>query len=136
MSTARIAPLSSLLSTLLVGACNLTPAGLGEERARLDQAGQGFASPYAERALPVLPAALTRAGKPLAKLHQGPAVISVAEFIRRVPADVMVEITTLDPRTGEPATAHIAAALRRGLHVVTANKGPVAFARRRRGRPG
>jgi homoserine dehydrogenase len=76
-------------------------------------------------------AALTRAGKPLAKLHQGPAVISVAEFIRRVPADVMVEITTLDPRTGEPATAHIAAALRRGLHVVTANKGPVAFARRK-----
>ncbi len=76
-------------------------------------------------------AALTRAGKPLASLHQGPAVVSVAEFIRRVPADVMVEITTLDPRTGEPATAHIAAALRRGLHVVTANKGPVAFARRR-----
>ncbi len=76
-------------------------------------------------------AALTRAGKPLAVLHRGPAVGSVAEFIRRVRADVLVEITPLDPRRGEPATSHVAAALRRGLHVVTANKGPVAFARRR-----
>ncbi len=76
-------------------------------------------------------AALTRAGKPLATLHRGPAVASIADFIRRVPADVLIEITTLDRRTGEPATTHVAAALRRGLHVVTANKGPVAFARRR-----
>jgi homoserine dehydrogenase len=47
-----------------------------------------------------------------------------------VPADVLVEITTLDPRTGQPATRHVRQALTRGLHVVTANKGPVAFALR------
>jgi len=35
-----------------------------------------------------------------------------------------------DPRTGQPATAHVRQALARGLHVVTANKGPVAFALR------
>jgi len=76
-------------------------------------------------------AALTRAGKPLSTLHRAPEVASVTAFIRQVPADVLIEITTLEPRTGEPATSHVAAALRRGLHVVTANKGPVAFARRR-----
>src|SRR6185503_4922932 len=50
--------------------------------------------------------------------------------IRRVPAHVLVEITPLDARRGQPATSHVRQALGRGLHVVTANKGPVAFALR------
>jgi homoserine dehydrogenase len=54
----------------------------------------------------------------------------VREFIARVPAEVLVEVTTLDPLTGQPATRHVRQALARGLHVVTANKGPVAFALR------
>src|SRR5688500_8747130 len=41
---------------------------------------------------------------------------------------VVVETTTLDVRSGEPAIAHIRAAIDAGCHVVTANKGPVAFA--------
>jgi homoserine dehydrogenase len=57
-------------------------------------------------------------------------VSGVRDFISRVPADVLIEISPLDPRRGEPATRHVRTALRRGLHVVTANKGPVAFARR------
>jgi homoserine dehydrogenase len=60
-------------------------------------------------------------------LHQGPPLRSTRELIRQVPADVLVEVTPLDPRRGEPALSHVRAALRRGLHVVTANKGPVAF---------
>lgn len=48
--------------------------------------------------------------------------------IRDLPADVLVEITTLDPHTGEPALSHIREALRAGMHVVTANKGPIALA--------
>jgi len=72
-------------------------------------------------------AALTRAGKPLSTLHRAPEVASVTAFIRQVPADVLIEITTLDPHTGQPATRHVRQALARGLHVVTANKGPVAF---------
>jgi homoserine dehydrogenase len=72
--------------------------------------------------------ALVRAGRTLDALHHGPPVASAADFIRRVPADVLVELTPLDPRRGEPATSHVRLALRRGLHVVTANKGPVAFA--------
>jgi homoserine dehydrogenase len=73
---------------------------------------------------------LVKAGRALDVLHQGRAVGSMGDFIDRVPADVVVEITPLDPLRGEPATGHVRAALRRGLHVVTANKGPVAFGRR------
>jgi homoserine dehydrogenase len=46
--------------------------------------------------------------------------------IRELPADVLVEITTLDPKTGEPALTYIRDALGAGMHVVTANKGPIA----------
>src|SRR6185503_2938734 len=42
--------------------------------------------------------------------------------------DVMFETTPLDIEAGEPAITHIRTALARGLHVVTANKGPIAFA--------
>ena len=43
---------------------------------------------------------------------------------------VVVETTTLDIRRGEPAISHVRAALAGGAHVVTANKGPAAFAYR------
>jgi homoserine dehydrogenase len=46
--------------------------------------------------------------------------------ISDLPGDILVELTTLDPRTGQPATDHIREALRAGKHVVTANKGPIA----------
>ena len=46
--------------------------------------------------------------------------------IADLPGDVLVELTTLDPRTGQPATDHIREALRAGKHVATANKGPIA----------
>jgi len=41
---------------------------------------------------------------------------------------VVVETTTLDIDNGEPAISHVRAALEGGAHVVTANKGPTAFA--------
>lgn len=41
---------------------------------------------------------------------------------------VMVETTTLDVRTGQPAIDHVLRAIAAGCHVITANKGPVAFA--------
>ncbi len=71
-----------------------------------------------------------RSGRSLDGLHDGPRPVSVLDFVARVPADVLVEVTTLDPRRGQPAVSHVKAALARGLHVVTANKGPVAFALR------
>ena len=74
--------------------------------------------------------AAARAGRSLGAFHQGPRVRSSLQFLRTVPADVLIEVTPLDPRRGQPATSHVRAALERGLHVITANKGPVAFARR------
>ncbi|MGH9408288.1 MAG: homoserine dehydrogenase, partial [Vicinamibacterales bacterium] len=44
------------------------------------------------------------------------------------PLKVAVETTTLDITAGQPAIDHVRAALQAGIHVVTANKGPAAFA--------
>lgn len=41
---------------------------------------------------------------------------------------VAVETTVLDVRSGQPATDHVRASLLDGMDVITANKGPVAFA--------
>ncbi len=49
-----------------------------------------------------------------------------APRIADLPCDVVVELTTLDARTGRPALDHVADALRARKHVVTANKGPIA----------
>lgn len=57
-----------------------------------------------------------------------PAAESVEKFLDASNAQILVELTTLNPWTGEPAIAHIRAAFARGMHVVTANKGPVAHA--------
>ena len=58
----------------------------------------------------------------------GPRLDSIDAFLDAARADAAVEITTLDPATGEPAIAHIRAAFDRKMHVVTANKGPLAHA--------
>jgi homoserine dehydrogenase len=58
----------------------------------------------------------------------GPRMESIEAFLEAAGADVAVELTTLEPATGEPAISHIRAAFGRGMHVVTANKGPVAHA--------
>lgn len=44
--------------------------------------------------------------------------------------DVLVELTPLNIFTGQPATDHIRAALARRKHVITANKGPIAWSYR------
>lgn len=58
----------------------------------------------------------------------GSAAGSIEEFLDSAHADVAVELTTLNPSTGEPAISHIRAAFARGMHAVTANKGPLAHA--------
>jgi homoserine dehydrogenase len=60
----------------------------------------------------------------------GPRAESVEAFLEAASADVAVELTTLSPSDGLPAIAHIRAAFARGMHVVTANKGPIAHAYR------
>src|SRR5207245_8753690 len=43
-------------------------------------------------------------------------------------ADVLAEATATNLRDAEPGISHIRAALTRGIHVITANKGPGALA--------
>ncbi len=43
-------------------------------------------------------------------------------------ASLFIELTTLNPHNGQPALRHIHKALEAGMDVITANKGPVAYA--------
>ncbi len=52
------------------------------------------------------------------------------ELIHSTPADVLIELSTLNPATGEPALGYIRAGMAQGMHVITANKGPIALAYR------
>jgi homoserine dehydrogenase len=70
---------------------------------------------------------IVRAGRSLDALNEAAPLRDALAFVRAVPADVLVEISPLDPQSGQPAVRHVRAALERGMHVVTANKGPVAF---------
>ena len=58
----------------------------------------------------------------------GPAAGSIEQFFEQAKPDVAIEITTLNPENGEPAVTHIKTAIQRGIHVITANKGPIAHA--------
>lgn len=58
----------------------------------------------------------------------GPRAESIDGFLDAARAQVAVELTTLNPSNGEPAISHIRAAFARRMHVVTANKGPIAHA--------
>lgn len=63
-------------------------------------------------------------------LHTGSTVGDAFDFLDTCPADLILEATWLDPQTGQPATDYARLALGNGCHVVTANKGPVAYAYR------
>ena len=51
-----------------------------------------------------------------------------AEWIEQSRAEVFFETSSLNPHTGQPATDHLAEALRYGAHAISANKGPVVHA--------
>jgi homoserine dehydrogenase len=55
---------------------------------------------------------------------------NLESLLRSSKADIFLENTPTDRLKGEPAVTHVRAALRLGLHAVTANKGPAAFAYR------
>lgn len=74
--------------------------------------------------------ACIESGAELTELHDSLSVTDSAALIEICDADLLFETTPLNPLSGEPAIAHIRSALTRGIHVVTANKGPIAFAYR------
>jgi homoserine dehydrogenase len=86
----------------------------------------------APRGLPMIPPA-----ELLAHVKAGGTVEGFGDFgmpgatgeavIDSLGADLIVEATPTDLTTGEPGLRHMRAALRRGLHVVAANKGPLVL---------
>src|SRR5258708_22699340 len=66
--------------------------------------------------------------RPLAE-YQGVAHWdSALEGLQATSADVLVEVTPTNLRDAEQGMSHIRMALSKGMHVVTANKGPAALA--------
>jgi homoserine dehydrogenase len=59
-----------------------------------------------------------------------PEPMGVGEWLDAAQADVLFETTSLEPFTGQPAIEHIRAALERGAHAITANKGSIIHAHR------
>jgi homoserine dehydrogenase len=70
---------------------------------------------------------MVKEGKSLDGYPGGKGGLDALATIRDAGADVLVELGYTDIKTGEPATSHVRAALSKGMHVVTTNKGPVAL---------
>jgi homoserine dehydrogenase len=75
---------------------------------------------------------LADAGHAVGPAFTAPASIEVIRQLGTLGSEarVMVETTTLNVQSGEPAISHVRAAFAAGAHVITANKGPVACAYR------
>jgi homoserine dehydrogenase len=71
--------------------------------------------------------ALVKEGKKLDEYPAGTKGLDALATINQVDADIMIEVSYTDVKTGEPATSHCKAAFNRGMHVVTTNKGPVSL---------
>jgi homoserine dehydrogenase len=72
--------------------------------------------------------ALKERGESVAALPGGRAGVPALELVQSATADALLEATPVDLRTGQPGLDLTRAALRRGLPVVLANKGPLALA--------
>ncbi len=71
---------------------------------------------------------ITAQGVALNALSTNPAPPDALTFIAGCAADLLFENTPVSYADGEPAVSHIRAALEAGMHVATANKGPVVHA--------
>ncbi len=72
---------------------------------------------------------LLKTGRPLT-LITSTLVSDTFDFIRKCEADVLFENTPVSHADGQPAIDYIKLALESGMHVATANKGPVVHAYR------
>jgi homoserine dehydrogenase len=75
---------------------------------------------------------LAEAGHAVGPAFSAPASSEVIRQLGELGSEarVMVETTTLNVQSGEPAISHVRAAFAAGAHVISANKGPVACAYR------
>jgi len=75
--------------------------------------------------------AAVEGGGSLASLSDRPPPSAMDEIIRASGAEVLFENTPVNYETGQPALDHLVAGLEAGMHVITANKGPVVHGYRR-----
>ena len=54
--------------------------------------------------------------------------LSGVEMLKNVEADVLIETTASNYKDAEPGMTHITTAMKKGLHVISVNKGPLALA--------
>ncbi|MCI0444882.1 homoserine dehydrogenase [bacterium] len=66
--------------------------------------------------------------KGICTLQSGVTGMKSAEFMQSVKADLLVELTPTNLKDGEPGLGAIRTALTKGMHVVSANKGPLVLA--------
>ncbi len=59
--------------------------------------------------------------------HPSHTQVDTVDVIKESRADVLIELSTLSIKDGQPALAHIEIALNHGMHIITANKGPIAW---------
>ena len=50
------------------------------------------------------------------------------EILKNVEADVLIETTASNYKDAEPGMTHITTAMKKGMHVISVNKGPLALA--------
>ena len=101
--------------------------GLRWQTTAIATANHGCITSYAGIDL-IQAAACVERGGDLAELPESIAAADPLAVIESCNADILFETTPLNPVDGEPAATHIRRALTRGIHVVTANKGPIALA--------
>jgi homoserine dehydrogenase len=99
--------------------------GVDVERALALVEGGESLDALASHAAPAAAAPRARGASSVAIIEQVAAAARASGSTRHL---VVVETTVLDIAAGQPAIDHVRAGLRAGAHVITANKGPVAFA--------
>ena len=70
----------------------------------------------------------TSVGKPLHTFPDSTQGMSAPEMVAEVEADVLLEASTVNLKTGQPGLDCVRIAIRRGMDVVLANKGPLVLA--------
>lgn len=92
-------------------------------------ADSGGAAIHAAGLDPAAVLSLKQRGQSVAALPEGGIPgMSPVDVVRRIEADILLEATPVNLKTGQPGLETVRTALRRGMHAVLANKGPLALA--------
>lgn len=98
------------LELIISGICDSSGAVLNANGIDIDQA---LAAKEKKKGISILPSGISG--------------MKSAEFMEKVKADILVELTPTNLKDGEPGLGAIRSALTKSMHVVSANKGPLVL---------